>query len=104
MLCIQTGTEFVECIITQGHFCNIENVLYHVTNSNWYLTALFLKNGRAIEENCKLAMSRITKSQTMYLDQVHWTASVAIIGQIEISFNTNRHFMTINPPPTSVEL
>ena len=66
---IPSEAEFVECTIAQGHFCNIRNALYHVTNSDWCLTALYLKKDTAIETKCKLSVSPITKPQAMYLDQ-----------------------------------
>ena len=69
---IPLQAEFVECTIAQGHFYNIKNALYHVTNSYWCLTALYLKRDTATEKNCKLSLSPIIKPQAMNLDQGNW--------------------------------
>ena len=87
---IPSEAEFAECTIAQGHFCNIKNVLYNMANSDWCLTALYLKKDTAIETNCKLSVSPMTKPQAMYLDQGHCAVSVAKTDQMEISCSTNR--------------
>ena len=101
---ISSEAESVECTIYQGHFCNIRNALNHVTNSDWCLTALYLKKDTAIETNCKLSVSPIPKPQAMYLDQGQWAVSVAKADQMEISCSTNRQVMTLSPPLTIVKL
>ena len=58
---IPSEAEFVEYTVAQGHFCNIKNALYHVKNSDWCLTVLYLKKDTAIGTNCKLSVSPISK-------------------------------------------
>ena len=83
---IPSEAEFVECTTAQGNFCNIKNALYRVTHSDWCLTTLYLKKNTAIETNCKLSVSPITKPQAMYLDEGHWDVSVTKTDQMEISW------------------
>ena len=75
-----------------------------MTNSDWCLTALYLKKDTAIETNCKLSVSPITKPQAMYLDQDHWAVSVTKTDEMEISCSTNRQVMTLSPLLTIVKL
>ena len=63
-----------------------------------------MTSDKAIEENCGLAMSPVTKSHAMYIDQAHWAVSLAKTDQMEIFCNTNRHVKTTNPPFTIIKL
>ena len=101
---IPSKARFVECTIAQGHFCNIKNALYHVTNSDWCLIALYLKRDTARETNCKLSVSPITKPQVMYLKHRIWAVSITKTDEMEISCITKRQVMTLSPPLTTVKL
>ena len=71
-----TNTEFLTCTLAEGHFCNLNNGLYHVDNSKWCVTALFFKDNSKINQYCKVAVTNITGTQANYLDQGLWTISV----------------------------
>ena len=48
-----TDTEFLTCTLAEGHFCNLNNGLYHVDNSKWCVTALFLKTKAKLTNTVK---------------------------------------------------
>ena len=73
---ILTESEFIQCILAQGHFCSLNTALYHIDYSKWSLAAMFLKDNDRINKYCTLTMTNITGSQAMYLDQVSWAISV----------------------------
>ena len=74
--------EFVECTLTQGHFCSLMNALYHARNSDLCLSSLYLRNNKLIER--KLSITNFTKPQAIYLDQGHWAISVKDTDQMDI--------------------
>ena len=66
-------------------------------NSSWYLTALFLKNDQMIDANCKMSVTNVTGSEAIYLDQGNWAAVTMEPDQMEISCNSQRHVISIEP-------
>ena len=37
---ILTESNFIRCTLAAGHFCNIDNALYHADSSTWCLPAM----------------------------------------------------------------
>ena len=101
---IPSEYEFIECTLVSGHFCNLKNALYHMHSSGWCLTSLFLKNDRMIETNCRMSLTNVSGSQAIYLDQGNWAVATVEPDQMEISCNSHRHVITIEPPLTLVNL
>ena len=101
---IPSEYEFIECTLASGHFCNLKNALYHMHSLGWCLTSLFLKNDRMIETNCRMSLTNVTGLQAIYLDQGNWAVATVKSDQMEISCNSHRHVITIEPPLTLVNL
>ena len=101
---IPSEYEFIECTLASGHFCSLKNVLYHMHSSGWCLTSPFLKNDRMIETNCRMSLTNVTGPQAIYLDQGNWAVAFVEPNQMEISCNSHRHVITIEPPLTLVNL
>ena len=40
---ILSDTEFIQCILADGHFCTLNTGLYHIDTSQWCMMALFFK-------------------------------------------------------------
>ena len=73
-------------------------------SSGWFLTSLFLKNDRMIETNCRISWTNVTGQQAIYLYQGNWAVATVEPDQMEISCNSHRHVITIEPPLTLVNL
>ena len=99
-----TNTEFLTCTLAEGHFCNLNSGLYHVDNSKWCVTALFLKDNSKITTYCKVAVTNITGPQANYLDQGHWSISVPKPTHMEIKCEDHTQVKTLQPPTTLVNL
>ena len=89
--------------MAEGHFCNLNNGLYHVDNSKWCVTALFKDNGK-INQYCKVAVTNITGPQAYYLDQGLWTISVPKPTHMEIKCEDHTQVKTLQPPIKLVNL
>ena len=73
-------------------------------SSGWCLTSLFLKNNRMIETNCRMSLINVSGSQAIYLDQCNWAVATVEPDQMEISCNSPRYVITIEPLLTLVNL
>ena len=101
---IPTDSEFIECTLASGHFCNLRSALYHMQASKWCLTALFLKNDDLINANCEMSVSNITHPEAIYLDEGHWAIASMDHDQMEITCTAQKHVVSLNPPLTLVKL
>ena len=101
---IPSESEFIECTYVSGHFCSLRNALYHTHNSGWCLTALFLKNDNMIDVHCKIYVTNVNGSGAIYLDQGNWAVVTMEPDQMEISCNSHRHVISVEPPLTLVNL
>ena len=81
---ILTESNFIKCTLAAGHFCNIDNALYHAYSSTWYLPAMYSKDVKLINKQCSLEISNITGPTANYLDQDSWIISVEKPIQMEI--------------------
>ena len=91
---ILSESNFIRCTLAAGHFCNIDNALYHVDSSTWCLPAMYCKDDKLINKYCSLEISNITGPTANYLDQGSWAVSVEKPTQME----------TLNPPLTFITL
>ena len=57
-----------------------------------------------IDENYKMSVTNVTGSEATYLNQCNWAAVTMEPDQIEISYNSHRHVISIEPPLTLVNL
>ena len=97
-------TELLTCTLAEGHFCSLNNGLYHVDNNKWCVTVLPFKNSNKIKIFCKVEMANITGPQANYLDQVNWAISVIDPTHMEIRCEDHTHVKTLQPPSTMVNL
>ena len=67
------------------------------TISGWCLTALFLTNDKMIGANCKMSVTNVTGSGAIYLQQGKWAVITIEPDQMEISCNSHRHVISIEP-------
>ena len=101
---IPTDSEFIECTLASGHFCNLRSALYYMQASKWCLTALFLKNDDLINANCEMSVSNVTQPEAIYLDEGHWAIASMEHDKMEITCTTQKHVVSLNPPLTLVKL
>ena len=69
---ILTEFNFIRSTLAAGHFCNIDNVLYHADSSTWCLPAMYSKYGKLINKYCSFEINNITGPTANYLDQGSW--------------------------------
>ena len=50
---ILSDSDFIKCTLVQGHFCFLNTALFYLETNPMCLTALFLKNNRKIDKQCK---------------------------------------------------
>ena len=101
---ILSGTKFIKCTLSPGHFCNLNTALNHIDSNPVCLTAIFLKDNNKIQNQCKLAVTNITGPQASYLDQGNWEISVTEPTQMEIKCSDHTHIKTFQPPITLINL
>ena len=101
---ILTESNFIRCTLAAGHFCNIDNALYHADSSTWCLPAMYSKNDKLINKYCSLEIINITGPTANYLYQGSWAISVEKPTQMEIRCTAHTHVKTLHPPLTFITL
>ena len=101
---IPTESEFLECTLASGHFCNLRSALYHMQSSKMCIIALFLKDEIAINENCEMKVINITGPVALYLDQGTWAIATTDTEQMKVTCPLQTHVISIEPPLSIVEL
>ena len=101
---ILSDTEFIQCILAEGHFCALNTGLYHIDTSQWCVTVLFFKDDDKIDLYCRLVLSNVTGLQASYLDQGLWTISVEEPVPMEVKCKDDSHVKTLEPPFTLINL
>ena len=101
---IPTESEFIECTLASGHFCNLRSALYHMQSSKMCLIALFLKNENSISEYCEMKVMNISGPLALYLDDGTWAIATANIEQMEVTCPTQKHVISIVPPLSMINI
>ena len=101
---VLTESNFIRCTLAAGHFCNIDNALYHADSRTCCLPAMYSKDDKLINKYCSLEISNITGPTANYLDQGSWAISVEKPTQMEIRCTAHTHVKTLNPPLTFITL
>ena len=58
---ILSDTEFIRCILADGHFCGLNTGLYHINTNQWYVTAMFFKDNDKISTYCRVTINNINR-------------------------------------------
>ena len=101
---IPTESEFLECTLANGHFCNLRSALYHMQSSKLCVISLFLKNEISISENCEMKVINITGPLALYLDQGTWAIATTDTEQMEVTCPLQKHVISIDPPLSIINL
>ena len=101
---IPTESEFLECTLANGHFCNLRSALYHMQSSKLCVISLFLKDEIAISENCEMKVINITGPLALYLDQGTWAIATTDTEQMEVTCPLQKHVISIDPPLSIINL
>ena len=51
---LPTALDVKLCLVTNGHLCMFQQVLYPVEHSNWHIYALFINDRERIKRDCFL--------------------------------------------------
>lgn len=101
---IPTESEFLECTLASGHFCNLRSALYHMKTSKMCVISLYLKDKATIDENCEMNVVNITGPLALYLDQGTWAIATTDSEQMEVTCPLQKHVITIDPPLSMINL
>ena len=101
---IPTESEFLECTLANGHFCNLRSALYHMQSSKLCVISLFLKDEISISENCEMKVINITGPLALYLDQGTWAIATTDTEQMEVTCPLQKHVISIDPPLSIINL
>ena len=99
-----TESEFLECTLASGHFCNIRSALYYMQSYKMCVISLFLKDESAIDENCEMKVTNITGPLALYLDEGTWAIATTDTEQMEVTCSLKSHVISIDPPLSIINL
>ena len=85
------------CLVTNGHLCMFNQVLYLVEHTTWCIYALFINDKDRIESNCFLRTLTWTTNLAYSLDEYCWAVSALAAEKLQIRCVMETHVITIKP-------
>ena len=101
---LPTALDVRLCLMTNGHLCMFNQVLYLVEQTNWCVYALFINNEECIEKNCILKVMNRTTNLAYSLDGYLWAISALATEKLQIRWGMETHIVTIKPPLQIVDV
>ena len=95
---LPTALDVRLCVMTNGHLCMFNQVLYPVEHTSWCIYALFINDKEQIEKNCLLKTINYTTNLAYSLDGYLWDISALAAKKLQIRCVMETHVITINPP------
>ena len=92
------------CLMTNGHLCMFNQVLYPVERTSWCIYALFINDKEQIEKNCLLKTINCTTNLAYSLDGYLWAISALAAEKLQIRCVMETHVITIKPPLQIVDI
>ena len=89
---------YLATIMTNGHLCIFNQVLYPVEHTTWCIYALFINNKEQIEKNCLSKTINHTTNLTYSLDGYLWAIIALAAERLQIRCVMETHVITIMPP------
>ena len=96
--------EFIRYTLAGGHFCDLNNGLYHVDTNQWCVITMVFKDNDKISTKCRVTINNITGPQVNYLDQGLWAISVETPISMEIMCEDHSNVKTLQPSITFINL
>ena len=101
---LPTALDVRLCLITNGHLCMFNQVLYPVEHMTWCSYALFINNKEQIEKNCLLKTINHTTNLAYSLDGYLWAICALAAEKHQIRCVMETHVITIKPPLQIVDM
>ena len=101
---LPTALDVRLCLMTNGHLCMFNQVLYPVEHTNWCIYALFINNKDQIQNNCLLRTINRTTNLAYSLDGYLWAISALATEKLQIRCIMDTHVITIKPPLQIVDI
>ena len=101
---LSTALDVRLCLMTNGHLCMFNQVLYPVECTNWHIYALFINDKDQIQNNCFLRTINQTTNLAYSLDGYLWALSALATEKLQIGCVMNTHVITIKPPLQIVDI
>ena len=95
---LPTALDIKLCLITNGHLCMFDQVLYPVEHTNWCIYALFVNDRKQIKRNCFLKTLNWTPNLAYSLDGYLWGISALAVEKLQVRCMMQTHVITIKPP------
>ena len=83
------------CLITNGHLCMFNQVLYPVDSIKWCVYALFINDYDWIKRDCFLKTMNRTTNLAYSLDGYLWAISALAAEKLQITCVMKTHIVTI---------
>ena len=97
-IALPTDIDVRLCLMTKGHLCMFNQVLYPVDNTNWCIYVLFINDINKIKKNCILKSLNRTTNLAYSLDGYLWAISALAAEKLQIRCVMETHVITIQPP------
>ena len=92
------------CLMTNGHLCMFNQVLYPVERMSWCIYALFINDKEPVEKNCLLKTINRTTNLAYSLDGYLWAVSALAAEKLQIRCVMETRVITIKPPLQIVDI
>ena len=97
-------SDILRCILSGPNNCKLETALYPVEKSDWCVYALFIKNVRKIQDNCKIDLLTQKTSLAVNLQDGLWAISSLATEKLQIQCLTTTNYIDIIPPFQLIKL
>ena len=101
---LPTALDVRLCLMTNGHLCMFNQVLYLVERMTWCIYALLINDKEQIEKNCLLKTINHTTNLAYSLDGYLWAISALAAGKLQIRYVMKTRVITIKPPLQIVDI
>ena len=101
---LPTALDVRFCLMTNGHLCMFNQVLYPMEQMNWCVYTLFINNEEQIERNCILKTINRNTNLAYSMDGYLWVISTLATGKLQLRCVMETRILTIKPPLQIVDI
>ena len=101
---LPTALDIKLCLVTNGHLCMFNQVLYLVECTNWCIYALFINDKDKIKRDCFLKILNQTTNSAYSLDRYLWAISSLAAEKLQVRCVMETCVITIKPPLQIVDI
>ena len=101
---LPTALDVKLCLITNGHLCMFNQVLYPMECTKWCIYALFINDKNQIKRNCFLKTLNCITNLAYSPDGYLWAISALATEILQVRCVMETHVITIKPPLQIVDI